>query len=351
MPRNSNCAALASSVEGRTIYRVDVGRGATRVVLWSQMHGDEPTHTVVLLELLRALLSATSSDWSRTILEKCSLTVVPMLNPDGAVRWTRFNAQTIDVNRDARRLATPEGAALYHLIRREPFDFAFNLHNQSRYSTVDGKHLAAVSLLVPPIDEQDTETPWVRCAKSVAGQFTRAVRPYCDSLISRYDAGYMPRCFGEWVQSEKISTLLVEAGGSPHSDQTWLTRAHFTGLVAALNAIASDQLSDDFVSDYLSLRRSVSDRSFDLVIREVYLTSSAENDGKGRIDLGVSIETDSDETIGTIQELGDLQDVSGLTDYEFKGDRCIAGRVCLLPNFARLKSTTTNDLMILSRLV
>ena len=45
----------------------------------------------------------------RGILSSLTLYVVPMLNPDGAERFQRRNAQSIDINRDALRLQTPEG--------------------------------------------------------------------------------------------------------------------------------------------------------------------------------------------------------------------------------------------------
>src|SRR4051794_19474957 len=34
------------STQGRDIYRVKIGKGKTKVLLWSQMHGDEPTATM-----------------------------------------------------------------------------------------------------------------------------------------------------------------------------------------------------------------------------------------------------------------------------------------------------------------
>jgi murein tripeptide amidase MpaA len=43
---------IGMSVEGRSITHVALGRGRFRVLLWSQMHGDEPTATVALLDLL-----------------------------------------------------------------------------------------------------------------------------------------------------------------------------------------------------------------------------------------------------------------------------------------------------------
>ena len=44
------------SNEGRPIYLATLGTGPRRVLLWSQMHGDEPTHTAVMLDLFSYLL-------------------------------------------------------------------------------------------------------------------------------------------------------------------------------------------------------------------------------------------------------------------------------------------------------
>src|SRR3972149_2499106 len=42
---------LGVSVEGRSINHVWFGRGPMHVLLWSQMHGDEPTATAALFDL------------------------------------------------------------------------------------------------------------------------------------------------------------------------------------------------------------------------------------------------------------------------------------------------------------
>ena len=72
-----------------------------------------------------------------------------MLNPDGAERFQRRNAQSIDINRDALRLQTPEGRALKTLRDGLNPRIGFNLHNQSWRTSIGtpakpGVHLAAV---------------------------------------------------------------------------------------------------------------------------------------------------------------------------------------------------------------
>ena len=37
---------IGQSSEGRSIYRLQYGQGPIKILLWSQMHGDEPTATM-----------------------------------------------------------------------------------------------------------------------------------------------------------------------------------------------------------------------------------------------------------------------------------------------------------------
>ena len=44
-----------SRQRGRTISMLTLGKGDVKVLLWSQMHGDEPTATMALLDMLNFL--------------------------------------------------------------------------------------------------------------------------------------------------------------------------------------------------------------------------------------------------------------------------------------------------------
>lgn len=106
---------VGRSFENREIYQVQFGTGAMKIFLWSQMHGNEPTATSALVDMLAFLQKNKDKDWVKRIEEKITIRAVPMLNPDGAEIFTRRNAQQIDINRDAVALETPEGRLLKKL--------------------------------------------------------------------------------------------------------------------------------------------------------------------------------------------------------------------------------------------
>ncbi len=305
---HANVQLLGKSHMQRDIFIVRRGSRPNSSGAWSQMHGDEPTHTVVLLELL-LLLSDTTNPIAQAILKNCQLSMVPMLNPDGAIGWTRHNAQGIDINRDARRRTSPEAQLLWQLIENGRFDFAFNLHNQKRTRTVNGEKLSAVALLVPPVDELHSQTAHVVRAKRLAAALREAVEPRCQGMISRYVAGYMPRCFGENVQAAGVSTLLVEAGACPDRDADWLTKLHFFGLVAALTAIAAQDLDRFAVEDYELLPESEDIDLFDVLVRDVRL----QREVSCPTDIGITHQftPGGGKLTGQVTEIGDLENRYG----------------------------------------
>ena len=148
-PQDVALEEIGRSVEGRAVQQLTVGRGPRKVLLWSQMHGDEPSATPALLDVARLPAGAARTDPdAAAILERLTLIVVPMLNPDGAERYQRRNAQAIDINRDALNLATPEGRLLKAVRDRHQPELGFNLHDQNRRTSVgDTRVLASVALL------------------------------------------------------------------------------------------------------------------------------------------------------------------------------------------------------------
>jgi hypothetical protein len=296
------------------------------------MHGDEPTHTAVVLDLLNLLQTAPTCPVSADILSGCTLHVIPMLNPDGAQRFTRRNVQDIDVNRDARDQQTPEGRILKAAQEELRPDFGFNLHDQDHRTTVGRtKRVAAVSLLVPPFDVDNSENETTARARRMASWFRQAVEPYCEGMVARYDAEYMPRAFGDSMQSWGVSTILVEAGGWPGRDRAELVRVHYTGLVSTLQAIATDAYRKAEPAAYETLARSGEHDLFDLMITDATIVN-----GLGHppfvADIGINVErdeTDPQRVVkrGVIADLGDLGVTTGKRTIDGAGLVCIPGLI------------------------
>ena len=127
---------VGQSFMQQPIYEVKVGKGPIKVFMWSQMHGDEPTATASLFDFFNYIRAPENQDWLAGWQDKITLYMVPMINPDGSELDQRFNAQSIDINRDANYLQTPEGKLLNALAYEIQPDFGFNLHDQKRFYTV-----------------------------------------------------------------------------------------------------------------------------------------------------------------------------------------------------------------------
>lgn len=320
---------VGRSYLGREITAASIGGGPRRVLAWSQMHGDEPTHTAMLLDVLAWL--AAGGDDAQPVLRGCTLTLAPMLNPDGAAVGTRHNAQGIDVNRDARRLQSPEGRILHDLVEEVRPHFAFNLHNQNARSTVGRSQLpSVVALMAPPIDLQETESPGVRRAKQAAVCFSGAVAPHCPGMVSRYAASYMPRAFGEWVQTTGAATVLVEAGGMPADAPFDMVELHAMGFARTLKAIAGDRIESFDASLYDALPLDGEITRFDLLVREATIVRGHDH-AAFLADLGINFPGGQRlqagrPQAGVIEELGDLQVTSGKAEINAAGMACRAGR-------------------------
>jgi Zinc carboxypeptidase len=246
---------IGVSVEGRSINYLRVGRGPLGVLLWSQMHGDEPTATAALFDVLEYFRRHRDEPAVVRMLDRLTLHIVPMLNPDGAERFQRRNAQGIDINRDALALQTPEGRALKRLRDRTAPEIGFNLHNQNwRTSVGNTGRPAAISLLAVAYDEARSDNPGRILAKKVCAVVRDAVDPLAPGMVARYDDEFEVRAFGDNLTRWGTSVVLIESGPYPGSEPDLaLVRINYVALLTALDALASGQAHQADPSVYETL--------------------------------------------------------------------------------------------------
>ena len=256
---------LGSSVQQRPVFGVNLGSGPTRVLMWSQMHGNESTTTKAMLDLINGL----HTNWGIQYLEAFEFLLIPMLNPDGALAYTRQNANQVDLNRDAQTLSQPESRVLKKVFEEFNPHFCFNLHDQRTiYSAGEKPQPATLSFLAPSANTQKAFTESRKAAAQLIAELSRPMRNKIG--IGRYDDTFNPECVGDYFQSAGTPTLLFEAGHFPGDYQREETRFYiFQALQNALTAIQSDSYKKALVSEYMEIPENHT-RYVDILISNVH---------------------------------------------------------------------------------
>lgn len=315
---------IGESVEGRAIRHLWFGRGPFHVLMWSQMHGDEPTATRAIFDLVAFFHMRRAEPGVARILDALTIHIVPMLNPDGAERFQRRNAQGIDINRDALMLQTPEGRALKELRDRLNPRLGFNLHNQGwRTSVDDTGRPASMSLLAVAYDQARSVNAGRLLAKKVAGVMRDSIEPLAAGRIGKYDDGFEPRAFGDNITLWGTPVVLVETGPWPGPDHdTHLVRLNFVLLVSSLDALATGRAEAADPDRYDSLPFNGSSVLYTLIRRPMVVMGNGV--APFRADIGITgtrtvRQVDGRRTIviaKRIDEWGDLSTFGGMEEVD-----------------------------------
>ncbi len=267
-PKEVSVETIGASFLGKDIRMLSIGHGPQSILLWSQMHGDEPSATPALLDLADFMARNRSQPGIARILEAFTLRMIPMLNPDGALGYQRRNAQGIDINRDALMLTTPEGRLLKSIRDRFSPILGFNLHDQSRRVTVgDSGILSSISLLAVAGDAAGTITPGRLRAKRVASRIVSTVSPFIPGGIARYDEDWNPRAFGDNITAWGTPVVLIESGAFPAGGGfAELTRLNFVALFSILEGLSRNDLAEVSPDVYDGLLRNRADAFADVAI-------------------------------------------------------------------------------------
>jgi hypothetical protein len=344
---------VGQSVEGRDLVHLAIGRGPTPVLLWSQMHGDEPSATPAIFDLLEWMRRERGSAAVQRLEARLTIHLVPMLNPDGAQRVRRRNAQGIDINRDALLLQTPEGRALKALRDRLSPVIGFNLHNQNGQTSAGSPPKpATISLLAVAHDAARSDSPRRTLAKQTAAIVREALEPLIPGQVGRYSDEFEVRAFGDNLGRWGTAVVLIESGPlqGPDPDAARV-RLNFVALVTALDALASGRAAAHPTAAYDTLPLNESNL-FALRVRNVRIvagtgvepflgdvglnTSRALATGPGPRRLEVS-STIAD--VGDLRVFGALEEVdgTGLTLTPAFDDRARDGDVVTLPDWTTWK--------------
>lgn len=309
---------VGKSIEERSVYSVKFGRGPKKVVMWSQMHGNESTATMALMDLFNFLEADDQYEELRNLIaENLEVTMIPMLNPDGSERFTRRNALNIDLNRDAARHTMPELKILTEWVKRNSPTWALNLHDQRNIFTVgDTSKSATISFLAASADVEKTLTSTRVKSMNLISTLADVVEAEIPGHVGKYTDEFYPRALGEYFHKNEIPCVLIESGAFANDPTRDTARKmNFLCLVEALKGIATDRIPENRVEDYQNIPENTTNM-LDLIIRKCSLVKSEK---AFEADLGFLIKEEIDKESEVLLQKFVLQDVGDLQfHYGFK---------------------------------
>lgn len=311
---------IGESTEGRSIHQVTLGKGPKKILLWSQMHGDEPTATMAMFDIFRFFASSNPifAELRELLTHELTLYFVPMLNPDGAERYMRRTALEIDMNRDALALQCPESRLLKQLILELQPLFAFNLHDQgTRYSAGASAKQATISFLAtaynPAREWNEVRT---RSRQVISGMNTY-LQGLIPGHIGRYSDEFEPRAFGDNIQKWGSSLILIESGGyKDDREKQFIRQLNFLAILEGLRLIAKNEYTQYTLTDYEAIPQN-GRAIFDWIVRDIQFTYRGKTIRK---DIAFNLHEAYKSAPpyfslnGTIEEVGDLSTFYGLKE-------------------------------------
>ena len=242
LPNIFEVAEIGRSVNDLPIHSITFGHGSNKILMWSQMHGNESTTTKAVFDLLKGF--QTDLELFTTILKQCTIKIIPILNPDGAKAYTRINANLVDLNRDAQDRSQPESKILRKCFDGFKPNFCFNLHGQRTIFNVGNTPKpATISFLAPAFDENRSISESRLKSMRLIVAMDHVLQKLIPGQIGRYDDGFNANCVGDTFQMLNVPTVLFEAGHYESDyDREETRRFICIAMVSALLAISENTL-------------------------------------------------------------------------------------------------------------
>jgi hypothetical protein len=259
---------IGNSVQHKPIYKYIVGTGKIRVFMWSQMHGNESTTTKALFDFINFLNYDESL--AKEFREFFTFCILPLVNPDGAEKYTRENSNGIDLNRDSQELSQPESKVLRKVFEDFKPDYCYNLHDQRTiFGAGNSGNPATVSFLAPAYnDNRDYNTSRLKAVEIIVAM-NDVLQLYIPNQVGRFDDTFNINCIGDTFQNLGVPTILFEAGFYPGDYVREITRKYiFISLISGLKHIYENDIVSNKIEDYLNIPQNKAN-FFDIVYKNV----------------------------------------------------------------------------------
>ena len=316
---NNQLRIIGKSVLEKPIYSYEIGKGKTRIFLWSQMHGNESTTTKALFDFINLLNSG--SELAKQLLNAFTFLSIPMLNPDGAALYTRENANKVDLNRDSQDLTQPESRILRQAFEVFKPEYCFNLHDQRTiFGVSDTGKPATMSFLAPSYNEAREINDSRLKAINVIAAINDGLQSYMPNQVGRFDDSFNINCIGDTFQYLGVPTILFEAGHYQNDYDREVTRKHaFMAFVFAFTTISENDIVINGIDKYMNIPQNKV-VFYDFIYKNIRInydgiekiTNFAAQYKEELIDNQICFNA-------YFSQIGDLENYFGHTEYDAQG--------------------------------
>lgn len=262
---------IGRSTLDKPIYMARFGNGNTKILAWSQMHGNEANATLAMLDILETWEKY--PEFKTQLLDKIQLDFIFMLNPDGSQEWKRRNALDIDLNRDFIKQSSKEFTILNNIVEATQYDYALNLHEQRTIFSTDGINPATLSFLAPSENVEREITGTRKKCMAVIQALYHKMNTLIPSHIARYTDEFYSTSTGDNFTKMGIPTILFEGGHYENDYQRVETRKNYAiSLYYALKIISENPDSTKDWEKYLDIPEN-KETHYDIIYRNVKLNT------------------------------------------------------------------------------
>ena len=265
---NFKISEIGFSVQNRPIKSIQFGTGKIKILVWSQMHGNESTTTKGLIDYLNFLNQ--NQNELKNLSEKVTFFIIPILNPDGSVLYTRENANEIDLNRDAFNCSQPESKVLRSALEDFNPDYCLNLHDQRTiFGLLESKKPATMSFLTASYNEEREFNEVREKAANIIIGINNELQNYIPNQVGRFDDSFNINCTGDYFTNKGYPTILFEAGHYESDYQRDIVRKYvFISLRSAIFTIVENVFINDQILNYLNIYQN-NKCFFDFIFKNV----------------------------------------------------------------------------------
>lgn len=267
LPKSITKQIIGSSEQGTPIYKITLGSGSKKILIWSQMHGNESTGTKAVFDFINFVQAHAEHPIVKQIMNNIQIHIIPMLNPDGALAYTRENSNGIDLNRDAVALEAKESKLLRKILEQVNPEFCFNLHDQRTIFGVEGtKNPASISFLAPSEESTRKITQGRRQTMNVIIAMNALLQQIIPGHVGRYTDEFYPTATGDNFQKLGHNTILIEAGHFPNDYEREKVREfNFYALLQGLFHVVTEDNFEEY-KEYFTIPNNIKN-FYDVIFR------------------------------------------------------------------------------------